>query len=373
MDIIEVDLGNLKQVKKFLELPSRLYANNPHWVPPLEIDAKRMLNRERNSFFKHGQAGFFIIVEGDKVIGRLSVLDHMIWNEYNHERTAFFYLFECENNLDAARALFDSGIAWAQQRGLNRMIGPKGFTVFDGLGLLVKGFEHRPAFGLPYNPPYYVDLVEALEFTKMHELVSGYLDESMQFPEAIHQIAELLKERRGLVVTHFKSRKDIREMVDYLRDLYNASLVGTHGNVPITEEEAQSLLDQILWFADPHLIKIVKKGDKAIGFLLAYPDISAAVQRTHGELFPFGWLHLLLELRRTKWINMNGVGMVEGYRGVGGTALLFSEMYKSVSESRYRFADLVQVGTENEKMQREMRDFGIEFYKLHRLYERNLK
>ena len=115
------------------------------------------------------------------------------------------------------------------------------------------------------------------------------------------------------------------------------------------------------------------KGKKSIGFLFAYPDISAALQRTKGRLFPIGWLDMLLELKRTRWININGAGMMEGYRGLGGTALLFSEMYNSVAESnRYWFADIVQIGTENENMQREMRELGIDFYKMHRVYKKSL-
>jgi hypothetical protein len=130
-----------------------------------------------------------------------------------------------------------------------------------------------------------------------------------------------------------------------------------------------------LWFADPRLIKIVMTAerDEPVGFLFAYPDISAAVQRTKGQLFPFGWIDLLLELRRTKWININGAGIVEKYRGLGGTALLFSEMHKSVVEAgRFEHADIVQIGVENDKMQREMRDLGIDFYKTHRMYQRSL-
>jgi hypothetical protein len=372
MQIIEINLNNRKHVKEFLELPFQIYKDVPQWVPPLDMDAKRMLDRKRNPFFIQGEAGFWLAYDAMRVTGRLAVLDHVNWNQYNQEHSAFFYLFECIDDQATAQALFDAGFNWARGRGLDRMIGPKGFTVLDGIGMLVKGFEHRPAFGLPYNLPYYPRLVEDVGFTKMDELVSGYLDETIQFPEKIKQIAEILKKRRGLTVTRFQNRKDLREIIDYLKDLYNAALSGTQGNVPLTDEEIKSLADQMLWFADPKLIKIIKKGDQPVGFLLAYPDISAAVQRTRGKVFPFGWIDLLLELRRTKWININGAGMADGYRGLGGTALLFSEMFKSVSESRYRYADLVQIGIENEKMQRELRDLGIDFYKLHRLYETQL-
>jgi hypothetical protein len=157
-----------------------------------------------------------------------------------------------------------------------------------------------------------------------------------------------------------------------LRDLYNSSFTEHDGNIPLTDEDVKGIANQMLWFADPKLIKIVMKGEQPVGFLIAYPDISAAVQRTRGKMFPLGWLQMILELKRTKWININGAGMLEAYRGSGGTAILFSEMYKSVAESRYRFADLVQIGSENDNMQREMRKFGIDFYKTHRLYVREI-
>jgi hypothetical protein len=115
------------------------------------------------------------------------------------------------------------------------------------------------------------------------------------------------------------------------------------------------------------------KGDTPVGFLLAYPDVSAALQKTRGRLLPFGWLTLLLELRRTDWININGAGLLPEYRGSGGTAILYSEMFKSVAENpRYRHVEVVQIGLENENMQRELENFGIDFYKMHRTYSREL-
>jgi hypothetical protein len=114
------------------------------------------------------------------------------------------------------------------------------------------------------------------------------------------------------------------------------------------------------------------KDERPVGFLLAYPDISAALQKTKGRLFPFGWITLLRELRKTDWININGAGMIEEYRGLGGTAILYSEMFKSVIENpQYNNAEVVQIGLENEKMQRELENFGVDFYKIHRMYQKN--
>ena len=112
------------------------------------------------------------------------------------------------------------------------------------------------------------------------------------------------------------------------------------------------------------------KDDRPVGFLMAYPDISAGIQKTRGRLYPFGWIKLLRELRRTDWININGAGMVKEYRGLGGTAILYSEMMKSASANpQYKHCEVVQVGMENAAMQREMENFGVNFYKVHRLYD----
>lgn len=373
MQIEPIDLADRRQVRAFLDLPCRLYRDIPQWVPPLRMEDRLRLDPRRHPFYRHSQAAFYLALRGGEAVGRLAVLDNRRYNEYNREKTAFFYLFECENDPEAAGGLFAAAAEWARQRDLTKMIGPKGFTALDGLGLLVKGFEFRPALGLPYNLPYYPALVEAQGFERATDVVSGYLDATFHFPERVHALAERIRERRGLHIARIRNRGEMRRMIPALKALYNGALEGTQGNVPLTDEEVQTLANQMLWLADPRLIKIVMKDERAVGFLFAYPDISAAIQKTKGRLFPFGWLTLLRALRATDWININGAGMIEEYRGLGGTAILYSELFKSVRENpRYRHAEVVQIGVENEKMQREMENFGIEFNKVHRVYFRDL-
>ena len=374
MQILQVDLKNHQQVKRFLDLPFRIYHRTPQWVPPLAMDAHLMLDPKHHPFYKHSNAAFFLAFEDDQVpIGRIVVINNQNYNHYNHEKTAFFYLFECLDNIEASHALFQSAFEWAKQQGLEKIIGPKGFTTLDGMGLLVRGFEHRPAFGQPYNQPYYARLIEAEVFFAYEEVVSGYLDaQNIHFPDKIHQMSALIQDRRGLKITVFKTRRDLMKIIPKLKILYNDTLSDTTGNVPLTDDEVKMMADQLLWFADPRLIKIIMKDDEPVGFLFGYPDISAALQRTKGRVFPIGWIDLLIELKRTKWVNLNGAGIIPKYRGLGGTAILFSEMYKTVAESSYRFADIVQIGLENDKMQRELRDLGIDFYKAHRMYQRDL-
>ena len=379
MDLVEIQPSNKSMVKEFIELPFRIYKDTPQWVPAFRFEDKARFNRKRNPFYKHSDATFFLAIKDDQTVGRIAIIDNRLHNDHNNEKTAFFYLFECENDQDAANLLFRAGENWAKKRGLDTLRGPKGFTPLDGFGLLVKGFEHRPALGIPYNPPYYVDLVRNFGFELHRESVSGYITTTMVFPDRIHELADRIRKRRGLVTESFHNRNDLRKFVAGIKDLYNGSLAGLEGGTPITQAEADALASQILWFANPKLIKIIKKvesgkEDELVGFLFAYPDISRAVQKTRGKMFPFGWIRMIMELRNTDWININGAGLREEYRGLGGTAIMFSEMEKSVRASpKYRHADIVQIGMENDKMQREMANFGIDFYKGHNVYQKSIQ
>jgi hypothetical protein len=371
---VEVNSATRHYRKLFLQLPYLIYQDIPQWVPSFTFEARRVFDHARFPFYKHGEAAFLLALSKDGApVGRVAILKNITYNEFNHEKSAFFHLFECQNDPETACALFEQGARWARARGLNKIIGPKGFSILDGMGLLVKGFEHRPAFGIPYNPAYYPRLIEIAGFIPTSEIVSGYLNPGqMQLPDKLLRVAELVQRRKGIRVVRCKNRRELAQVIPGLQQMYNAALEGTQGNIPLSEEDVKAMADRLLWFADPRLIKIIRKDEELIGFLLAYPDISAAVQRCKGRLFPLGWLDILLEIRRTRWVNINGAAMIEKYRGSGGTALLFHEMYESIREGNFEYADLVQVGADNEKMQLELRGLGIDFYKTHRLYEKPL-
>ena len=299
-----------------------------------------MLDRKRHPFYRHSDAAFFLALDAaGAAVGRVAVLDNRNYNAYNHEQTAFFYLFECEDDPATAQSLFDAAFAWARARGLDRVYGPKGFTALDGMGLLVQGFEHRPAFGIPYNLPTYPGLLESAGFEAgkrcplraIFPATSSSRRRFIASPNWCRSGAGCAWPASGVAGT-------VRALIPDLQAMYNDAMEGTTGNVPLTDDEVRTMAAQLLWFADPRLIKLVmarnaESGkEHPVGFLFAYPDISAAMQRHKGRLFPFGWIDMLLELRRTEWVNINGAGIVEEYRGLGGTALLFSELYKGIVE-----------------------------------------
>ncbi|MBN1955346.1 MAG: hypothetical protein JW900_09885 [Anaerolineae bacterium] len=368
-----LDPTSFRDVQRYIALPYRLYRDTPQWVPPFVHEVKSQLDPQRHPFYQHSQAAFFLALEGDEAVGRLAVLNNRRYNQHHDRRTAFFYHFEAVNDRAVSRALFDAGFDWARKQGLDRLWGPKGFIAADGQGLLVEGFAHRPALGIPYNPAYYIELFEDAGFTKHLEFISSYADRQLKLSERFLQVADKARQRRGFQAINFRSKAELRAMIPRIAAVYNEAFVQVQGYVPLTESEAYAVGERILAIADPALVKLVMKQDEIVGFILAYPDLSAAVQRCRGRLWPLGWYHLKREFKRTRWLNFNGAGILPPYRGLGGNAILYAEMYRTLTERpQYQHADWVQVQETNYRMLNELETLGVKPYKRHRIYERPL-
>jgi GNAT superfamily N-acetyltransferase len=374
MEIVEVDTSSKRDVKRFLDLPFRIYRGSEQWVPLVRMDARLQLNRRKHPFFEHSAADFFLAVQDGEDVGRISVLENRNYNRYHDSRAAFFYHFECVDDVAVARAMFDRAFQWAKARDLNRVIGPKGMGVFDGMGLLVEGFEHRAAMTMMlYNPPYYPRLVEAAGFAKEVDFVSCYLSaETFSLPERVHRIADKVKRRGGLRVVTFRKKRELKAIADKLGRAYNEAFVGNWEYVPITDRELKMVVDDLLTVADPKLFKVIMHEDDVVGFLFAFPDLSAALQRCKGRLLPFGAIDLLLEYRRTKWLILNGAGILPRFHGRGGNALLYSEMEATVKDAGFEHADLTQIAETAVQMRRDLVNLGAKPYKNHRVYRRDL-
>ena len=372
-EIHKVDTNNPKDVERFVRFPFYLYRDCPQWVPPLVSSARKQLDRERHPFYRHSDADFFLALRnGDQVAGRIAVLEPRRRNAYRGRQGAFFYLFESVEDVDVARALFSAAFDWARSRGLKEISGPDGLLPGDGLGILVKGFEHLPAMGISYNHPYYDELVKDSGFRKQTDYYSGYISGDYQMPERFLRVAEKIKKRRGFRTIRFRNKDEIRALAPKIIEAYNAAFSENREFIPITGEDAESIAERLIALTLPDLVKIVVKGDQIVGFALGFPNISTALQRCKGRLYPFGWALLLWESRRTRRVDLNGGGILPQYQGLGVSAVMYSEMYKIIKERAFLHADVVQVNEQNTRMMRDLKGLDVDFYKTHRIYQREL-
>jgi len=374
LTVSKIDTRSKAQVRRFVELPLRLYKNHPQWVPPILDDISLMLNRRKHPFYEHSDADFFIAVRDGRDVGRVAALENRRFNDYHQMRQAQFYLFDCEDDQEAAAALFDQVSQWARARGLNRLVGPKGFGPLDGYGLLVEGFEHRQMMTMMnYNYAYYPRLLEALGFEKEVDFISCYLGADIfHLPERVHSIAERVQQRGALRVRRFASKRELIAWSSRIGEAYNKAFVNNWEYYPLTPNEVKFVVDNLMLVADHRLIKIITHADEVVGFLFAFPDVSAALQRIQGRLWPFGIVDLLLEMRRTRWVSLNGAGILPEHQGRGGNALLYSEMEKTIREFKFEHADLTQVAETAVQMRRDLENVGGKAYKNHRVYHRDV-
>ena len=398
LNIEKINTEDKVQAKRFVDLPYRLYKDCPQWVPPLFVDANLPLNRKKHPFFEHSEADFFLALRDGEVVGRICAANNKLFNGYHKTRKAHFYGFESINDPDVARALFEAVFDWARVRGLDTVIGPKGLSPFDGYGILVEGFEHRQMMTMTnYNFNYYPKLIEALGFEKEVDFVSCYLPaDSFKIPERVERIAQRVLERGDLWVKQFKSKRELVQWAPRIGYTYNKAFIHNWEYYPFTGGDVKYAVDNVFLVADHRLIKLILHqrsspvdkrsspvdkrstpqsgsvdGDEIVGFLFAFPDVSAALQRAKGRLFPFGIIDILLEMKRTKTISGNGMGILPEFQGKGGNALLYYEMGKTVlGFNQFQHVEMTQVAETTRQMRADLKNLNGVEYKNHRVYRK---
>lgn len=375
LTIEKVDLSNKAQVRRFVQLPHRLYRDCPQWVPPLNVDAYAQLNPKKHPFYEHSDVEFFLAVRDGRDVGRIAAIENRPFNRYHNKKEADFYFFDCENDAEAAAALFNTVSEWAKERGLNRIVGPKGMGPLDGYGVLVFGHEHRQTMTmLTYNYPYYQQLIEAQDFEKEVDFVSCYLPaDQFVMPERVERIARRVMERSHLQFKRFSSKKELLQWVGRIGQSYNKAFVNNWEYFPFTQREIDFVVDSIVTVANHRLIKIIIHNNEVVGFLFAFPDVSAALQRAKGSLNPLSLVDLLLEMRRTDTVAVNGMGILPEFQGHGGNALLYYEMGNTLLEfGQFTHVEMTQVAETTEQMRADLKNLNGVEYKNNRVYHKEI-
>jgi len=370
--IHKLDTTNHRDVRRFVRFPFRLYRGCRQWVPPLLKGAYRQLDRENYSFYRHSDADFFLAMRKNEVVGRIAVLEPRRRNAHRGEKVALFYLFESVEDIEVAQALFSAGFDWARSRGLEYIMGPEGFVTGDGFGVLIKGFEYPPAMGIPYNYPYYDAFVRDSGFRKWADFYSARMPGTFRFPERLTKLAERVRQSRGIRVVRFNNKDELRAIAPKVLEAYNEAFEDNPRFVPVRGVDADEIVGRLIDMVRLDLLKLIAKDDEIIGFILAFPNVSRALQRCRGQLFPFGWALLMWEFNHTRWIDINGGGILPKYQGTGALVVLYDEMQRTGIEVRVDVAELVQINENNTKMVKEFESYGIAIHKIHRQYEREL-
>ena len=358
-------------IREFIAFPKRLYKGVTQWVPWFDNDVKDLI-KKKHPYFHHAEGDFFLLCEDGRTLARCCVTKNERYNKEHGTNFAQFYFFDAVDDQEAANYLFNHLSSWAKDRGLSDLAGPMLQGGASGSGILIKGYKHRAAMNMmPYNYPYYPKLLENARFTKYVDLNSMNLDPGkIDIPPRVESVAEKVLKRGRFKVLRFRNKGEVKKIADKMKYLYNMTLGDHLEDYPMTEEELEQVKNDLMIVIDPQLIKILTYDDEVVGYLLSFPDMSGPMQKNRGKLGPIKILRLLRGAKNRQKIFFNGVGIHDKYQRLGGNALLYSELAKSVKEMGFETAEFVQISEKTELMLRDVETLGGDIYKVHRMYQR---
>ena len=362
-----------KTQKQFVEFQYQLYESCPQFTPPFKSDIYMMMNKQKHPFYDHSDSDHFLAMRDGKVVGKIAALENKPFNKHHQTLDAEFYLFDCIDDQEVANALFDKVKAWSKAHGLNRIVGPKGYGPLDGYGIQVEGFEHRQMMNMMnYNYPYYQRLVETYGFVKEVDFVSSYVKlQEFVLPEKVVKAVEIVKKRAKLRVMNFRNKKEIMQWKYKIKEAYNKAFVNNWEYYPLSDRELDYAVDNAIEVVIPELLQIILNDqDEVVGFVLPFPDVSAAMQKNKGRIGPIEIIRLLKELKTTNFLDFNGIGILPEYQGMGGNALLFDALNRAAkSNPRFIHSELTQVAETAVQMRKDFENLGVRYYKNHRVYK----
>ena len=373
--LVEVrPVASKRELKAFMRLPWRLYRNEPLWVPPLLMDLRKRLDRERNPFFEHAEAEYFLAWRDGRPVGRVTAQVDRNLNEFQGNNWGLFGFFECEDDPEAAAALLDAAAGWLRERGRDRMVGPMDFTTNDECGLLVEGHDRPPIIFTPWQHPYYQGLLEGAGLTKamdtfMWEL---YVDKRERVHQAIWDMAAKVQSEHGITVRPMRKR-DLEAEVGRFLEVYNAAWERNWGFVPLSEEEVRHYAKDLKPVLDENWAMIAEARDgTVVGAALTLPDYNQVLAHLNGRLLPFGWAKALYWRRKIDRVRVFALGVKREYQHTGVAARMYEMHFDSAERTPQKGGETGWILESNTAMNRAMEGMGGRIARRYRFYERPL-
>ena len=357
-------------VDAFVDLPYTMYAQDPHWVPPLRRDERRRLDKRRNAFLDHADIELWTAFSGGTPCGRIAAIEDRAHNDFHHERLAWFGFFEASDG-PTARALLEAAENWGRARGCPAIRGPVNPSLNESAGLLVHGFDDDPYLLMPYNPPKYRAFIEGCGYTKVKDLLAWNIDVAVPLGARVERLAQRLRRRGRIRVRRVDMREFDRDLAA-MNAIYRSAWQGNWGFVPPTDAELKQLAADLKPVIDPGLVLFAEMDERPIGCAVGLPDLNQVLKRMNGRLLPFGLWHFLK--RRSIITRARAVilGVLAEYRRMGVYPLLISELHRNGVAHGYKNAELSWTLEDNDDVNAGIMAAGGRVYKKYRLYEKAL-
>ena len=356
-----------KDLKTFVRFANRLYKDNKYYVPCMPFDDMNTLSKDKNGAFDFCDAELYLAYKDGEVVGRVAaIVNHKANASWKVDQVRFGW-FDFIDDIEVSSALLEAVIAFGKSHGMKQIVGPLGFTDFDPEGMLVEGFDRLSTMALIYNHPYYPEHMKQLGYIKE----TGWLEYRLTLPETICErhksIAECVMQRYNLKIVK-KTRGQVKKerYGQKIFNLINETYCDLYGFSLLSEKQIDQYVDMYLGFVDMDMLTFVEdeKGD-LIAAGLSIPSLAGALQKCRGELFPFGWWHLLktMHIKKPDTVELLLIGVRPDYQNKGVNSLMFYDLIERFNKLGFKYAETNANLETNHKIQAMWDSFEKEQHK----------
>ncbi|MCK5058561.1 MAG: hypothetical protein KAT34_18040 [Candidatus Aminicenantes bacterium] len=365
-----------KDLKSFVKFPFKVFKDNPYWVPQLIVEDMEIFDRRKNPAFDSADAKLFLAYKNGKPVGRIAGILSFAANEKYNTKNLRFGWFDTIEDYEVAESLFKAVEGWGKELGMETMTGPHGFTDLDPEGMLIEGFNQLTTIAVYYNHPYYPEFTTRYGFEKEIDYLEFKAVTPLEgMPEKLLRIGEKIKQRSSIKLLKFKSKKDVKAVIESVFALIEETYEEIYGSVPISEKQMKYYVTKYFPMLDKDLLQVAVNAEgETVGFMLALPSLSRGFQKAKGRLLPFGWFHILKAVKcKNNTVDAYLAGIKPKYRGLGIDLLMILETGKEIIKRKIEIVESNPELENNLKIQAQWKYFNPVNHKKRRIYRKKIK
>jgi hypothetical protein len=358
--------------KTFVDFQFNLYKNNNFWVPPIKKDEIAAINPTENPAFEFCDVEFWLAIKDGEVVGRIGAIINHLYNKKVGENLGRINRIEFYNDKAISEALFQTAFNWLKNKNIDKVHGPLGFTNLDTQGLLIEGFDHLPSIASVYHHAYYAEHLEDQGFEKENDWVEFRLTLTERPVNKASRGSELIKKRFGFDVISFNNKAEMQAYAKPIFQILNEAFQ----DLPYVNRFNDKMIDlyseKYFKVLDPKYVRVVKKEDEIVGFVVGIPSLSKAMQKAKGKLFPFGFLHVLKALKNPTEIDLLLTGVLPEHQSSGVAVILFAEIQKQMLDSDITIMETTGIFETNQNVIANWKNYENIQHKRRRCYIKSL-
>lgn len=366
-----------KERKAFIQFANRLYKGCPYYIPTLDFDEEACFDPKKNPALDFCEYVLYLAYKDGQIVGRVAALiNHRANERWNYLNCRFGWI-DFIDDMEVSRALLDAVVAWGKSKGMTKINGPVGFTDFDKEGAVISGFEHLGAMSQLYNYPYYPKHYEAYGLEKEADWFEYMVFPPKEVPERWARLSELVTKRSKLHRVTVKNSRELMKRYPNMEyfDVLDAAYQVLYNYTPMTYEQKKYYSEFYFGLLNFDFVEIVEnEKNEVVAVGLGMPNISKAMQKANGSLFPFGWFHLLkaLNSKHLEKLDFLLIGVRPDYQDTGALTIIFNAMIPTINRYGIKVLETTGILETNHKNRANFEMFDHDQYRVRRAYYKDI-